>query len=305
MIARAAVLLTLVATPAMAESDLDVSSRRTTDILPGEKNIHDDQQIPKPSQTNGQAALKHAVQDILGRDAQAPPGQVQRTPSGDVQATTQPANPQKTWIKWLVLGTVLSLAPALAVMVTSFTRIVVVLGLLRQALATPNLPPNQILFALALLMTVVVMTPVIRDVYTNAYEPWSAGKSGNADALAAGESSIRGFMIRQLEAGENTDMVYTFLPEEQASKQGLAWRDVPTFSLIPAFVLGELKIAFLMGLRIFLPFVMIDMLVGSVLVSMGILMLPPVLIAMPFKLLMFVLADGWALVAGTLMNSFQ
>jgi flagellar biosynthetic protein FliP len=206
-------------------------------------------------------------------------------------------------VKWLVLAAVLSLAPALAVLVTSFTRIVVVLGLLRQALATPQLPPNQILFGLALLMSVVVMAPVIQDVYTHAYEPWNAGALSDADALAAGESSIRGFMIRQLEHGGNSDLVYTFLPKEQ-TKTDLSWRDVPTWSLIPAFVLGELKIAFLMGLRIFLPFVMIDMLVGAVLVSMGILMLPPVLIALPFKLLMFVLADGWALVAGTLVNSF-
>ncbi|MBN1943062.1 MAG: EscR/YscR/HrcR family type III secretion system export apparatus protein [Phycisphaerae bacterium] len=220
------------------------------------------------------------------------------------QATTQPTQ-TASWVKWLALATVLSLAPALAVMVTSFTRIVVVLGLLRQAMATPQLPPNQVLFALALLMSVVVMTPVIQDVYAEAYEPWSAGRLSDADALKAGESSIRGFMIRQLEAGDNTDMVYTFLPKGRVSKEAPAWRDVPTFSLIPAFVLGELKIAFLMGLRIFLPFVIIDLLVGAVLVSMGILMLPPVLIAMPFKLLMFVLADGWALVAGTLMNSFQ
>lgn len=247
---------------------------------------------PATQPTTQPTGLHQVAQNILGRDAQGTLGQ-------DAQAT--PAS----WIKWLVLAAVLSLAPALAVMVTSFTRIVVVLGLLRQALATPNLPPNQILFGLALLMSVVVMTPVIQDVYTDAYKPWSAGELSDADALAAGETSVRGFMIRQLEAGDNTAMVYTFLPKEQTAKEDLSWRDVPTWSLIPAFVLGELKIAFLMGLRIFLPFVIIDMLVGSVLVSMGILMLPPVLIAMPFKLLMFVLADGWALVAGTLMNSFQ
>ncbi|MBN1553235.1 MAG: EscR/YscR/HrcR family type III secretion system export apparatus protein [Phycisphaerae bacterium] len=215
-----------------------------------------------------------------------------------------PPSPTGSWVKWVVLATVLSLAPALAVMVTSFTRIVVVLGLLRQALATPNLPPNQILFALALLMTAVVMTPVIRDVHAGAYEPFSQGVISDTEALAAGETRIREFMIRQLQTGDNTEMVYTFLPKELTAERDFAWRDVPTWSLIPAFVLGELKIAFLMGLRIFLPFVIIDMLVGSVLVSMGILMLPPVLIAMPFKLLMFVLADGWALVAGTLMNSF-
>jgi flagellar biosynthetic protein FliP len=294
MISRAAVLLMLVTTFAIAEDrGLDVPSRRITGVSPVNENLQNNEKDSKSSPVNGQVALRQAAQNILGRDAQATPGQ-------DVQTTTQTSS----WVKWVVLATVLSLAPALAVMVTSFTRIVVVLGLLRQAMATPNLPPNQILFGLALLMSLVVMTPVLQDVYTNAYEPWSAGKLSDADALAAGETSLRGFMIRQLEAGDNSDMVYPFLPKDQETKQDLTWRDVPTASLIPAFVLGELKIAFLMGLRIFLPFVIIDMLVGSVLVSMGILMLPPVLIAMPFKLLMFVLADGWALVAGTLMNSF-
>jgi flagellar biosynthetic protein FliP len=209
-----------------------------------------------------------------------------------------------TLIKWIVLATVLSLAPALAVMVTSFTRIIVVFGLLRQALATPQLPPNQILFGLSLLMTLVVMSPVIQDVHHQAVEPLMAGEITQAQALAAGETRIRKFMIRQLESGENADAIYVFLSGELAEKEDLVWRDVPTLSLIPAFVLGELKIAFLIGLRIFLPFVIIDMLVGSVLVSMGMLMLPPVLISMPFKLLMFVLADGWALVAGTLISGF-
>ncbi len=209
-----------------------------------------------------------------------------------------------TLIKWIVLATVLSLAPALAVMVTSFTRIIVVFGLLRQALATPQLPPNQILFGLSLLMTLVVMSPVIQDVHHQAVEPLMAGEITQTEALAAGETRIRKFMIRQLESGENADAIYVFLSGELAEKEDLVWRDVPTLSLIPAFVLGELKIAFLIGLRIFLPFVIIDMLVGSVLVSMGMLMLPPVLISMPFKLLMFVLADGWTLVAGTLISGF-
>jgi flagellar biosynthetic protein FliP len=209
------------------------------------------------------------------------------------------------WVKWILLVTVLSLAPALAIMVTSFTRIIVVLGLLRQALATPQLPPNQILFGLALLMTIVVMAPVIQDLHSQALEPCLNGDIDRQEALEIGETRIRAFMIRQLEAAGNTDTIYVFLPEEAADRADLAWRDVPTWSLVPAFALGELKVAFLMGLRIFLPFVIIDMLVGAVLVSMGMLMLPPVLIAMPFKLLMFVLADGWTLVAGTLMNSFS
>jgi flagellar biosynthetic protein FliP len=207
-------------------------------------------------------------------------------------------------VKWIVLVTVLSLAPALAVMVTSFTRIVVVLGLLRQALATPNLPPNQILFGLALLMTLVVMGPVLADLQAEAIGPWLDGQIEQSAALARTETLVRGFMIRQMDAADTAGGVHAFLPDDLASRDDLAWRDVPTWSMIPAFVLGELKVAFMIGLRIFLPFVIIDMLVAAVLVSMGMLMLPPVLIAMPLKLLMFVLADGWSLVAGTLVGSF-
>jgi len=210
-----------------------------------------------------------------------------------------------TALKWLALVTVLSLAPAILVMVTSFTRIAVVLGLLRQALATQQLPPNQILFALALLMTLVVMAPVCKDVHAEAVKPYLDGQLSQADALTAAEARVRSFMISQVEAGDNTDDVYLFLSEDLAAKEALTWREVPTISLLPAFAISELKIAFLIGFRVFLPFLVIDMLVASVLVSMGMLMLPPVLISLPFKLLLFVLADGWHLVVGTLMNSFQ
>jgi len=209
-----------------------------------------------------------------------------------------------TTLKWLAVVTVLSLAPAVLVMVTSFTRIVVVLGLLRQALATHQLPPNQILFGLALLMTLVVMAPVYKSVHEDAIGPYFEGRLDQAAAVEAGEKHIRAFCIRQIQAGGNTDDVYLFLPDELARRDELIWRDVPTLSLIPAFVISELKIAFLMGFRIFLPFLVIDMLVASVLVSMGMLMLPPVLVSLPFKLLLFVLADGWRLVVGTLMSSF-
>jgi flagellar biosynthetic protein FliP len=207
-------------------------------------------------------------------------------------------------LKWIALVTVLSLAPAILVMVTSFTRIVVVLGLLRQALATQQLPPNQILFGLALLMTLVVMAPVLKDVHADAVAPYFDGELDGPAALQAAEKHVRGFCIRQISAGGNGEDVRLFLSEERAGREDLTWRDVPTISLLPGFVVSELKIAFLMGFRIFLPFLVVDMLVASVLVSMGMLMLPPVLISLPFKLLLFVLADGWHLVVGTLMTSF-
>jgi len=209
-----------------------------------------------------------------------------------------------TTLQWLLVLTVLSVAPAVVVMVTCFTRIIVVLGLLRQALATQQLPPNQVLFGLALFMTLVVMAPVYRDVHRDAVEPYLSGKLSQADALDAGTRHVRNFMIAQIEAGGNTDDVYLFIKDDLAARRGLKWADVPTLSLIPAYVVSELKIAFLMGFRIYLPFLIIDMLVSSVLISMGMLMVPPSLISLPFKLLLFVLADGWHLVVGTLMRSF-
>jgi flagellar biosynthetic protein FliP len=206
-------------------------------------------------------------------------------------------------MNWVLLITVLSVAPAVLVMVTCFTRIIVVLGLLRAALATQQLPPNQILFGLALLMTVVVMSPTYGQVHNDAIAPYLAGKTSQTDALKKGQEHVREFMIRQIDNAGNNEDVYLFLSKEQAQAVR-AWRDVPTWSLIPGFVVSELKVAFAMGFKIFLPFLVIDMLVASVLVSMGMLMVPPSLVSLPFKLLLFVLADGWHLVVGTLMNSF-
>ncbi len=207
-------------------------------------------------------------------------------------------------VKWAILLTVLSVAPAVLVMVTCFTRIIVVLGLLRQALGTHQLPPNQILFGLALLMAVVVMTPTFRKVYRDAIDPHMQGRLDQAQALRAGEKHVRDFMIDQMERAGNSDDVYPFLEKDLAAREDLTWNAVPTLSMIPAFVISELKVAFEMGFRIFLPFLIIDMLIASVLVSMGMLMVPPVLVSLPFKLLLFVLADGWRLVVGTLMGSF-
>ena len=209
-----------------------------------------------------------------------------------------------TVITWVVMVTVISVAPALLVMVTCFTRIVVVLGLLRQALGSAQLPPNQVIFGLSLLMTAVVMAPTYNKIHNDAIGPYLNGQIGRAAAVSAGETHIREFMTGQIEAAGNSSDVYLFLSDEAAGQKNLAWGDVPTVSLIPAFVVSELKVAFWMGFRIFLPFLVIDMLVATFLVSMGMLMLPPSLISLPFKLLLFVLADGWHLVVGTLMKSF-
>jgi flagellar biosynthetic protein FliP len=225
----------------------------------------------------------------------------------DLQAQLQAAvSPQRTTstVQVLLLLTVLTLVPSILVLMTSFTRIVVVLSLLRQAMATQQLPPNQVLLGLALFMTFVVMAPVYNKVHASAIVPYTEGKLTQAGAMHAAEGHIRDFMIGQVEAGGNTDDVYLFLDEQTASRPSLVWADVPTLTLIPAFVVSELKIAFLMGFRIYLPFLIIDMVIASVLISMGMLMLPPVLISLPFKLLLFVLVDGWHLVVRTLMMSF-
>jgi flagellar biosynthetic protein FliP len=208
-------------------------------------------------------------------------------------------------VKWLAVVTVVSIVPAIAVLVTSFTRIIVVFGLLRQGLATHQMPPNTVLFGLALLMSVVVMAPVFEQVQRGAIGPFAAGRIGQAEALAAAAPPLRSFMIGQIEAAGNHDDVYLFLNERLAAREHLVWRDVPSRALVPAFVVSELKVAFLIGFRIFLPFVIVDMLVASVLTSMGMLMLPPVLVSLPFKLLLFVLADGWHLVVGMLLRSFS
>ena len=209
-----------------------------------------------------------------------------------------------TTLQWITMVTVLSVAPALVVMVTCFTRIIVVLSLLRQAISAQQVPPNQVLFGLAMLMTLVVMSPVFSGVYSEAVRPYLDGKMTQDEALAAGQGHVRKFMIQQIEAAGNTDDVYLFLDDATAGRGDLTWQDVPTLALIPGFAISELKIAFYMGFRIYLPFLVIDMLVASVLVSMGMLMLPPVMISLPLKLLLFVLADGWHLVVGTLMKSF-
>jgi len=209
-----------------------------------------------------------------------------------------------TIITWVVMVTVISVAPALLVMVTCFTRIVVVLGLLRQALGSAQLPPNQVIFGLSLLMTAVVMAPTYKRIHNDAIGPYLGGRIDRTAAISAGETHIREFMTTQIQAAGNGSDVYLFLSDDVAARKNLAWGDVPTVSLIPAFVVSELKVAFWMGFRIFLPFLVIDMLVATFLVSMGMLMLPPSLISLPFKLLLFVLADGWHLVVGTLMKSF-
>jgi flagellar biosynthetic protein FliP len=203
----------------------------------------------------------------------------------------------------LVLLTVLSLAPAILLMMTSFTRIIIVMSLLRQALGTQQLPPNQVLIGLAMFMTFLIMGPTWQRVNSEALQPYMNGKIDQGQALAAAQNPVRKFMEKQIESSRNESDVDLFM---QFAHQPRAetWDQVSTITMVPAFMLSELKTAFLLGFKVYLPFLIIDMVIASVLVSMGMMMLPPVLISLPFKLLLFVLVDGWRLIAGSLMGSF-
>ena len=205
----------------------------------------------------------------------------------------------------MLLLTVLSLAPAVLLMTTCFVRIVVVLGLLRQAIGTQQLPPSQVITALALFITLLIMTPVWKQVYDEAIVPYTNQDVGLEEAWRAGVEPVRRFMSMQIARTGNSDDVHLFLQYMPDQPAPTDYNDVPLEALLPAFMLSELKTAFLIGFQIYLPFVILDMVIAAVMVSMGMLMLPPVIISLPFKLLLFVLVDGWHLVVGMLMESFH
>lgn len=204
----------------------------------------------------------------------------------------------------VILLTVLSLAPAILLMMTSFTRIIIVLALLRQALGTQQLPPNQVLIGLAMFMTFLIMGPTWQRVNDEALRPYMNGEMDQRTALARAQVPVREFMIKQIVAGNNDEDVDLFT-RAAGLPTAKKWDDVTTMTLIPAFMLSELKTAFLLGFKIYLPFLIIDMVISTVLISMGMMMLPPVLISMPFKLLLFVLVNGWHLITASLIGSFS
>jgi len=210
-------------------------------------------------------------------------------------------------IQVMLLLTVLSMAPAVLLMTTCFVRIVVVLGLLRQAIGTQQLPPSQVITSLALFLTLLIMAPVWKRVYNDAIVPYTEKQITLEEAWTAGVQPIRHFMALQIKRTGNDDDVRMFVGYLPAGSvpDDYGYDDVPLQALLPAFMLSELKTAFLIGFQIYLPFLILDMVVASVMVSMGMLMLPPVLISLPFKLLLFVLLNGWHLVVGMLMESFQ
>ena len=207
--------------------------------------------------------------------------------------------PVSTGVQLLVLLTLLSLAPSAMIMVTSFTRIVIVLSFLRSAIGVPNLPPNQVVLGLSIFLSVFVMAPVWQGVNSDALQPLLRKEIAQDEALNRVQKPLRTFMLRQVRERDLALMVSLAKAPRPRTVD-----DVPTHVLIPAFIISELKTAFQMGFVIFIPFLIIDMVVSSSLMSMGMMMLPPVMISLPLKLLLFVLVDGWNLVVGMLLQSF-
>ena len=202
-------------------------------------------------------------------------------------------------IQTLLFFTALGFIPAVLLLMTAFTRIVIVLSLLRQAIGTPAAPPNQVIVGLSLFLTFFVMSPTLDKVYTQAWEPYSKNEIGFDVALQRGAVPMREFMLKQTR--QSDVQLYARLAKLPADVKP---EDLPLRVLVPAFVTSELKSAFQIGFLIFIPFLVIDMIVASVLMSLGMMMLSPVLVALPFKLMLFVLADGWNLLLGSLAASF-
>jgi flagellar biosynthetic protein FliP len=199
----------------------------------------------------------------------------------------------------IALLTVLTLAPALLVLMTSFTRLVVVFHFLRQAMGTQQSPPNQVLIGLSLFITFFIMSPVWQPIYGNALRPFLDKEVSYTEAFERAQVPVRNFMLRNTREKDLALFVNTAQVAKPLSKE-----TVPLLVLIPAFVISELKTAFIIGFILYVPFLVIDMVVASVLLSMGMMMLPPIMISLPFKLMLFVLVDGWNLVVGSLINSF-
>ncbi|HTY38003.1 MAG TPA: flagellar type III secretion system pore protein FliP [Bacteroidota bacterium] len=217
----------------------------------------------------------------------------------EVGKATKPEDVSVT-LQILFLMTVLSLAPALLILTTAFTRIIVVLHFLKQAMGTPQMPPAQVLLGLAMFLTFFVMAPVWNKVNTEALQPYLQNKMTMNDAYDKGVGPLREFMFKQTREEDLALFVKMANLEKPKNRA-----EIPTYVLIPSFAISELRIGFQIGLVLFVPFLIIDMVVASILMAMGMMMLPPAMISMPFKILLFILVDGWHLVIGSLIASFH
>ncbi|MDK2820382.1 MAG: flagellar biosynthesis protein FliP [Clostridia bacterium] len=202
-------------------------------------------------------------------------------------------------VRLFITLSVLAFIPAILMLMTSFTRIIVVLSFVRSALATQQTPPNQVLIGLALFLTFFIMTPVYNQVKTEALDPFLAGEISQEEAIAIGEKPIREFMYKQTREKDLALFVHMSEIDQPRTRE-----DVPLYVLTPAFVISELKTAFQMGFLIYIPFLVIDLVIASTLMAMGMFMVPPVMISLPFKIMLFVLVDGWYLVIKSLLESF-
>jgi flagellar biosynthetic protein FliP len=202
-------------------------------------------------------------------------------------------------IEILLVFTILSMAPAILLMMTCFTRLIIAFSFLKKALGTQTTPPNQVLVGLSLFLTVFIMTPVLTQINSNAIKPYLDEQITAEQALEEGVKPLRKFMFKQTREKDLALFMSLAKLEKPQNKD-----EVPTFLLIPAFMISELKTAFQIGFVLFLPFLVIDMVVASILLSMGMMMLPPIMVSLPFKLLLFVLVDGWYLIVGSLIKSF-
>ncbi len=202
-------------------------------------------------------------------------------------------------VKIILVLTVLTLAPSILIMMTSFTRLVIVLSFLRQAMGVQQMPPNQLLVGLSLFLTFFIMGPAFKEMNTNGIQPYITGKISQEKALEETLAPLRKFMFTQTRPADLS--LFVRLSKMETPKN-LA--EVPTLVLIPSFVVSELKTAFQIGFIIFLPFLVIDMVAASILMAMGMMMLPPIIISLPLKIMLFVLVDGWSLIVGSMVNSF-
>lgn len=203
-------------------------------------------------------------------------------------------------LQMLMVLTVISLAPSILIMVTSFTRIIVVLHFVRSALGTQTTPPNQVLIGLALFITMFIMSPVITKVNNEAIKPLSAGEITQEEAWQAGIAPVRTFMLEQMDDAKDLKLFLDIAGISEVKTP----EDIPITVVIPAFLISELRKAFIIGFLIYIPFIIIDMVVASTLMSMGMMMLPPTMISLPFKILLFIIADGWNLIIGQLVKTF-
>ncbi|MGE5371346.1 MAG: flagellar type III secretion system pore protein FliP [Solirubrobacterales bacterium] len=239
---------------------------------------------------------------VMVPDAASAAADTFKIPDINFSINNNPEGPAGTSQALQILGflTVLAIAPGILIMMTSFTRIVVVLSFVRNALGTQMMPPNQLLLALAMFLTIFVMTPTFREVNNTALQPYVKGEITQAEFLDKGMKPMREFMLRQTREKDLALFI-----ELRGDKRPKTYEEISTWAIIPAFAISELNTAFQIGFIIFVPFLVIDMVVSSALMSMGMLMLPPMMISLPFKILLFVLVDGWNLVIYSLVRSFN